>query len=239
MSKIVVRAREDDVLRAQLAQHPFVTLDNHRSDHIVDFWHESGWHRRIVDQPEEAAPFGLMELMDNNPLVCADSVRVPNPSGTLALVALGPIFRAGIVTESPTIIASFPVFDDEVTEALTTVGWFDGAAITSGDVDLGTVRGLNAIAAIRTPAKLSDLDDIYEEAYGRSFFVWRDEQSDWVPRLAEGQPNALYRLRITPGDPVSLLTIQTFADINHKLGAGQVIHTMNVMAGFEESLGVA
>ena len=120
-----------------------------------------------------------------------------------------------------------------------TVGWNNGAMVTSGDVDLGTVRGLNVIAAIHAPEDLSELDAIYEEAYGRSFFVARDESSARMPNVADGRSEVLYRLRITPGSDVSLLTIQTFADIRGKLGAGQVIHTMNVMAGFEETLGVA
>jgi N-acetyl-gamma-glutamylphosphate reductase len=179
-----------------------------------------------------------MELMDNNPLVCADIVRVPSPAATLALIALGPIMRAGIVAEPPAIIASFPVDEADIAEALTTVGWEQGAMITSGDVDLGTVRGLNVIAAIHAPEDLGEIDEIYEEAYGRSFFVLRDEDSTWAPRIAAGRPEARFCLRITPGSNVSLLTIQTFADINGKLGAGQAVHTLNVMAGFEETLGV-
>lgn len=226
------------MLRQQLTEHPGVELIDGVSSAVLEFW-QGDWHRQIVDQSADDAPFGLIELMDNNPLVCADRVRVPKPSATLALVALGPILRAGIVRESPALIASFPVADAEVNEALGTLGWDLGAAITSGDVDLGSVRGLNAIASIHTPAKLSDLDDIYEEAYGRSFFVRRDEDSEWFPPIAEGKPHALFRLRVTPGEEVSLLTIQTLADIHGKLGTGQIIHTLNVMAGFEETLGVA
>jgi len=208
------------------------------SEDRLEFW-QGDWHRRIVDHAVEGAPFGLMELMDNNPLVCAETVRVPSPGATLALIALGPIVRAGILAEPPAVIASFPITDAEVSEALDTVGWHYGAMVTSGDVDLGSVRGLNVIAAIHAPEDLSELDAIYAEAYGRSFFVVRDEDSEWMPRIAEGRSEALYRLRITPGSEVSLLTIQTFADINGKIGAGQVIHTMNVMAGLEETLGVA
>jgi len=238
VTRISVRCGSDDVLRQKLAEHPGVELLDGVSEAVLEFW-QDGWHRQIVDQPAGESPFGLIELMDNNPLVCADVVRVPNPSATMALIALGPVLRAGIVRESPVLIASFPVDDAEVDEALATMGWNQGTAITSGDVDLGWVRGLNVIASIPTPSNISDLDDIYDEAYGRSFFVRRDEDSEWFPPIAEGQPHALFRLRLTLGEEVSLLTIQTLADIRGKLGAGQVIHTMNVMAGFEETLGVA
>lgn len=238
MKRISVRCGSDGVLRNLLEQHPGVDLQPEVSSELLEFWQDD-WHRKLVDHAATEAPFGLIELMDNNPLVCADVVRIPNPAATMALIALGPILRAGIVRESPAIIASFPIDDDAVTEALTTVGWEAGAAVTSGDVDLGSVRGLNAIASIHTPAHLSDLDDIYEEAYGRSFFVRRDEDSAWTPQIAEKRPYAFYRLRVTPGEEVSLLTIQTFADLHGKLGASQIVHTMNVMAGFEETLGVA
>lgn len=226
------------MLRQHLAEHPGVALLDGVSDAVLEFW-QGDWHRQIVDQPAGDAPFGLIELMDNNPLVCADVVRVPKPAATMALIALGPLLRAGIVREAPVLIASFPIDEAEVDEALATMGWDSGSAITSGSVDLGTVRGLNVIASIPTPTQISDLDDIFEEAYGRSFFVRRDEDSEWFPPIAEGQPHALFRLRLTLGEEVSLLTIQTLADIRGKLGAGQVIHTMNVMAGFEETMGVA
>lgn len=238
MSRIRVLSGSDAVLRECLAEHPNVDLLEGVSSDLLEFW-QGDWHRRITGEPTPGAPFGLIELMDNNPLVCADVVRVPGVAATLALTALGPIIRAGIVAEPPAIIASFPVTEDEASEALTTVGWNAGAMVTSGEVDLGTVRGLNVIAAIHAPEDLSELDAIYEEAYGRSFFVARDEASEWMPNVAEGRCEALYRLRITPGSDVSLLTIQTFADARGKVGAGQVIHTMNVMAGFEETLGVA
>lgn len=238
MSKIRVRPAAVPGLAELLQQHPQVELEQGTSDDLLEFW-QGDWHRRLVSQPVDDAPFGLIELMDNNPLVCADVVRVPSPGATLSLVALGPILRAGIVAEPPAVIASFPISDTEVSEALASAGWTRGAMVTSGDVEMGTVRGLNVIAAIHAPEDLSELDAIYSEAYGRSFFVARDEESEWMPRIAEGRPEVLYRLRITPGSDVSLLTIQTFSSMTGKIGVGQLVHTMNVMAGFEETLGVA
>jgi N-acetyl-gamma-glutamylphosphate reductase len=45
-------------------------------------------------------------------------------------------------------------------------------------------------------------------------------------------------LELTEGESESLLAIHIMADINGKAGAGQFVHTMNVMCGFEESLGL-
>ena len=53
-----------------------------------------------------------------------------------------------------------------------------------------------------------------------------------------GKPFAVYRLRFAPDESKSLLTVQVMADSRGKCGAGQVVHALNVMCGFEESLGV-
>ena len=57
-------------------------------------------------------------------------------------------------------------------------------------------------------------------------------------RQVLGRPEARYRLTLAPDSPHSLLTIRVLADFNGKVGASQVIHAMNVMCGFEESLGI-
>jgi N-acetyl-gamma-glutamylphosphate reductase len=106
-------------------------------------------------------------------------------------------------------------------------------------VPLAGVVVATVIAAIQTPPRLQDIDDLYEERFGRSFFVQRQDSGDWDVKLVLGTQNAVYRLRIAPDEPQSLLTIQVMADENGKCGAGALVHAMNVMAGFEESLGLA
>ena len=105
-------------------------------------------------------------------------------------------------------------------------------------MDFGTVVAATVISAIQTPDRLEDLDDLYEEAFGRSFFVRRDEASEWDVKLVKSKPHSLYRMRISPDKPQSLLTVQVMADKDGKCGAAQVVHCMNVMAGFEETLGI-
>lgn len=84
----------------------------------------------------------------------------------------------------------------------------------------------------------SELDGLYEEAYGRSFFVRQAEEGDWDTRLVRGYDHAVYRLRLSPGEERAVLTVQAMGDFGGKLGAGQVVHVMNVMAGLEEGLGL-
>lgn len=190
---------------------------------------------------------GLVELMDNNPMVCADSMSVPDPGSTLALIALGPLIRAGLLVEAPTLVYSFEPDPELIESYLENEGWEGGATVANAGQNLGEVLALRAICAVSTPSPVDDadpmafseFDELFEEAYGRSFFVRRDETSAWDTALVSGQPHAVFRLSIGPDTPTSLLTVQVMADRNGKAGAAQIVHAMNVMAGFEESLGCA
>ena len=176
--------------------------------------------------------------MDNNPLVCADSAWVPSAGGALAVLALGPLLEAGLVVEPPAILLNFPDSEEEVSKALATVAYSGGFSFNCEDHDLGTVRGAYCIAKFTNPSSFDEIDDIYDERYGRSFFVRRTEDEPWVKELVEGKPWACFRLELTPGETESLLAIHIMADVRGKAGAGQFVHTMNVMCGFEESLGL-
>ena len=128
--------------------------------------------------------------------------------------------------------------ESEIAPFLDPLGWRDGLTVAHEPVDLGTVAAATVIAAITTPGRLEDLDDLYVERYGRSFYVERDESESWDAERVMGRPQAEYRLRVTPGDEHSLLTIQIMSDREGKCGAAQLVHAMNVMCGFEESLGI-
>ena len=182
---------------------------------------------------------GVVELMDNNPLVCGDSAWVPSAGGALAVLALGPLLEAGLVFEPPAILLSFEDTDEEAIKGLRTVAYDGDISFNCENHDLGTVRGAYCIAKFSNPRSFDEIDDIYNERYGRSFFVRRTEDEPWVKELVEGKPWAFYRLELTEGETESLLAIHIMADINGKAGAGQFVHMMNVMCGFEESLGLA
>lgn len=182
---------------------------------------------------------GLIELIDNNPLVCADHCWVPSPAGTLALLALGPISEAGLLVEAPAVLTSFPDADQEVIEQeLKSANWQGGIMLQTENHDLGSVRGVYVVAKIRNPENFDDLDEIYRERYSRSFFVRERGELEWNKELVEGTHYAYYYLELSPGENESLLSIHVMADINGKLGAAQYVHMMNVMCGFEESLGI-
>jgi N-acetyl-gamma-glutamylphosphate reductase len=184
-------------------------------------------------------PSGLLELIDNNPVVCADEVGIPGPAGTLALIGLGPIVQAGILAEPPTMLTNAPGTPDDLAADLLSIDWSGGITLEREDLDLGGVYAATIIAVIQTPEDLEEIDDVYEERFGRSFFVRREESQEWDVALVKSRPEALYRLRIAPDAPLSLLTIQVMADRDGKCGASQFVHAMNIMCGFEESLGIA
>lgn len=226
-------------VRQILERHPQVREISDWDEPSLQFVRRE-WTREVHSGHLLTAQHGLVELMDNNPLVCADEASVPSAAGTLALVALGPVIRAGILAEPPVLLFSFPEAAEGSSERwLETVGWSGGAEIAVEPVELGSVRAVTAIAAIASPDDPLELAELYDEAFGRSFFVHRDEVSEWDAALVAGSPFAKYRLRFTPDTPTGLLTVRVIADIDGKLGAAQLVHAMNVMSGFEESVGIA
>lgn len=224
-------------IRQRLKEHPRVQSVG-SGDKAMD-WHQGDWHRTIRMGIRTAPLYGLLELMDNNPLVCADEFSVPSPAATIALIALGPLAAAGLIVEKPTMILNIPAEVAEIDEALSDLGWDGGLILTTEELSLGSVIAGTIMVEIETPPDIQDIDDIFEERYGKSFFVRKDEDSTWDPHLVEGLPYALYRLIIATDSPRSLLTIRVLADAAGKCGAAQVVHAMNVMCGFEESLGIS
>lgn len=228
-------------LRELLARHPEVNVGASASDAALEF-DQGTWHRKVTIGATGGLR-GLVEMMDNNPMVCADEMSVPDPASTLALIAVGPLIRAGLLVEPPTLMFSFEPDPALVDAYLETEGWTEGATVAEVPQEMGDVLALRAICAVRTEGDPggatphSEIDDLFDEAFGRSFFVRVDDTSPWDTALVAGKSHAVYRLSISPDSPISLLTVQVMADRNGKCGAAQVVHAMNVMAGFEESLG--
>jgi len=201
-------------------------------------WRQGGQQRAVYVGHPEIALHGVVELADNNPLVCANSFSLPSPAATLALLAVGPLAEAGILVEPPAMMVSVETDESEIAPFLEKVGWSDGILVAAEERDFGGAAAATVFCELKTPERLEDLDDLYEERYARSFFVRRDETSEWDAKLVIGRAHAVYRLYVTPDSPNSLLRIQIMADRDGKCGAAQVIHAMNVMCGFEESLGL-
>lgn len=232
---IDVAASADPKVRERLSRHPDVGEVRTGEHPGIDF--EVGpWKRHVWIGKPELEVTGLVELIDNNPMVCADEMSIPDPVSTLALIALGPLASAGILLEAPAMISSIAGDEKQVSKFLTTAGWQNGIDLHVEPRDLGSVCAATAMAAIPTPQDWSEIDDLYEERFGRSFYVRKDDDGEWDPSLVKDKPYAVYRLSYTPDDASSLLTIHVLADLEGKCGGAQAIHAMNVMAGFEESL---
>lgn len=220
-----------------LERHPDVVLvQAPTGDNAIQI-DQNGWIRQLVIGDSSVEVAGLVETMDNNPMVCADIVSVPGPASTLALIALEPLIRAGILHDSPAIqIAG--TREENIEGFLQKIGWFDGAAISYGEEDLGTVVATNVIALV--PAEISDVEiiDLYRESFGRSLYVREFIGGEWDGSLVAGKPFACYRITVHPATTSRLVTIQVIADKDGKCGAAQIVHAMNVMCGFEECQGI-
>lgn len=240
MSKLEVRYGDVPGLEDLLRRHPHVEVTGRAETSAIEFDHE-GWRRRVTVDEANSELYGLVELVDNNPMVCADDFSVPSPAGTLALIAVGPLIRANLLTEDPAFMCSFEAQEGQIERAIQRFGWSGEASVTlvpSMDLQLPPeVLALNALAVIRTPDDHNEIDSLYDESFARSFYV-REEHGAWDASNVLGKPHAAYRLRYTPDEMYSLLTISVMADVRGKCGGAQVVHAMNVMAGLEESLGI-
>ncbi len=227
-----VRCSEDPALREMLSRHPFVELS---PDHAQRFeWAQESWRRHLSSGDEREGLYGLVELMDNNPLVCADCFSVPSPASTLAAIALGPLARASLISDE-VMMASNLEEPADFPRLLEEIG-VSHPVIWSQLGEPAQIALLSALVPVPEMDDDSALDSLFEEAYGRSFYV--RQTTEMNPEMVQGKPFAIYQLRITPGDGQSLLNVSVMADRDGKLGAAQMVHAFNVMCGFEESVGI-
>jgi N-acetyl-gamma-glutamylphosphate reductase len=221
----------DLALVSLLSGHPGVEVVDGFCDCALCF-DQDGWERRLVVGDPSVEAGGLVELADNNPMVCADVVTVPGPVATLALIALGPLVQAGLVLEEPVLQVAGAGEED--------VPGFLGrdAFVSYGEEYLQGCVAVNAMAVITTPGDWGEIDELYRERFAHSFYVREHMDEKWDVSLVKDRPFALYSLACTQGEETSLLTVKAMADRDGKCGAAQIVHAMNVMCGFEESLGI-
>lgn len=236
MSTIRARTPADPALARLLSRHPRVELSAEPVQTGALEFEQGGRLRRIHVGTTEAEVYGLVEVMDNNPLVCADEASVPTPAATLGLIALCPLIRSGLILEEPAVRFSFPAGDIE--PELRCAGWHGGAVVDCDNEELGDVLAAVAHASIPTPSDPNEVESLFEEAYGKAFYVRSAAGKPWSTSEVLGAPWAAYALSLTSGEGTSLATVRVMADRDGKCGAAQLVHVMNVMAGFEECLGI-
>ena len=233
---MISNARSSDPLAQQLLRsHPKVERVESSETPGIQF-EMRGWSRRVEVGPAEL--YGVPEFMDNNPMVCADVVGVPTPAVQLALLALLPIVDSGMVAEAPVVMISSSIDEEELDLALRQSGWADGCVVAVEPLELDHVIAVTAMVAVQTPDDQTAFDDLYEERFGRSFFVQVSDDEEWESGLVRATPFARYRLALAEEAKTSMLTIKVMADARGKLGPTGWIHAMDVMGNLEESLGI-
>ena len=232
---VTVRAFGHPRLKELLDSHPLVLLSSFEEHDKPKLEFETNRSRIAYHGRPDLELYGLTELMDNNPLVCADAASVTGPEATLALIGLGPLAKAELLVGQPAIAFNFATrHPEEVDAALATEGWKGGAAIASSDEEPSVLRA-ECIAEITLPGSSEDVWALYEECFGRSFFV---RESSAPP--TENDAHATYTIHLEEhGDGTALAKIVVASAREGKCGSGGLVHIFNVMAGYEESLGVA
>ncbi|MFN7172426.1 MAG: hypothetical protein ACK4P3_06545 [Fimbriimonadaceae bacterium] len=222
-------------LEAILARHPHVSAISVHEQGSLCFGRENP--SRCVRPGFGPGIRGLIEIIDNNPLVCTDEAWVPVGADTCALIALSPLALTGLIAAAPALVSTSE-FTSDLPLWLTDIGIDDPVAVQIEPMDLGTVVAVTALVAVRQELSVDQLRDMYAERYEGSFFV-HEARDSWDTSLVAGTASAYYDLSVTPGDGDCLVKIRVIADANGKCGAAALIHMMNVMCGFEESLGVS
>lgn len=220
-----------------LTSHPLVDPQSEAHTGSALSFDQDGWKRRIFIGDATVQTAGLIETMDNNPMVCADEVGVPGPAATLALIALEPLVHAGLLLEEPVVQIAGTVNED-IEPFLRKIGWEKGAVMSFGNEDLGSAVALNAIALVSGECSQEDLLQLYRECFSRSIYVRENTTDPWDVSLVTGKPFACYRVTVGEPDRTRLVTVRVVADRDGKAGAAQVVHAMNVMCGFEECAGI-
>jgi N-acetyl-gamma-glutamylphosphate reductase len=233
---IQVACPADPVLRRLLADHPQVEVAGEAK--VIEVT-QGPWERTLTSGDQAAQQYGLLELMDNNPIVCADSLSVPSPLATLLAIALGPITQSGLLQAPPAGQTNLDAEPQELHAILASVGYKDELSLSVEESDLGRCCGVTIFAEIDCPDRPEEIDELYDEAFGRSFYVRSSQDQPWSLDLVAARPWATYDLRLTEGESGSLLTIQVIADRDGKCGAAQLVHALNIMCGFEECLGIS
>lgn len=146
---LLVRAdAANRTLLALLQGHPGVVVEAGTPDGVMMAWEQAGRDRSIVAGPAEVS--GLIETIDNNPLVCADSYSLPSPAETLRMVASAPLERSGLC--AATAEAGGDVY------------------MPDGEAGGGTLDYRCTIETV-PHATGQDVAEAYSEAYARSLYV--------------------------------------------------------------------
>jgi hypothetical protein len=215
------------VLRGWFARHPHVEI-------TVEGPETCRFGPRTLTEGHPGAT--ITELNDNNPMVCADSWSVPGPLATLASIALGPVALAGVVA-GPVMLTTNLADDPQLFATLERYGLLEPPSV-DGSAQVKLKCGALTAFVPMANAQREDIEEMYQERFGRSFYVRESVEGPWDEADVLGRPFALYRLRWNEDDGAPLLTVQAMADLAGKLGPAQMVHAFNVMNGFEETAGI-
>lgn len=236
MESIEVCQTSNEVLNSLLDRHPKLKIASQlRSDLQFSI---GSWQRAIKINDSVSRPAGLLESMDNNPIVCADVVNVPGAGETLLLIALVPLIKASFLLEPPVYVSTDPISEPAMQCFLEEFRHdFDLEVMTEGIGERDLVAGA-LIAKVPNGLEISVFEGLFDEIYGRSFFVRRTPEGVWDESHVLGTPIAMYQLGLERDEQTTLLKVRVMADRDGKCGAAQVLQFLNVMCGFEEDLGV-
>ncbi len=228
----------DDRLAELLSHHPRIGLVATNDDPTVLTLESPGRSRRLHIADARVEQYGLLELMDNNPIVCADDISIPSLAASLFLITLGPLLLSGLVVEPPSFVTNLNCHGTDLARAVRSVGWDDEVDIMTEAVHVGGIALATGIAVIQSVSDPEELAEFYLERFGKSPLIRMEGSTEWSPQLVEGKPLAIYRITVNPDEPTSLVSVKAMVDFTGAFQAAQMVTAMNVMYGFEDEMGL-
>jgi hypothetical protein len=216
--------------------HPRVERSQPHSPYALEFT-QSGRNRRITIGCKPQLQLGIVEIVDNNPLICADEVWLPRPSSTLVLLAAMPWVRAGLLRSIRSVEIESPTEKPEVLQCLNAIGVDGEIEVIPRTHCLQEVLEVSVLMTMKLGLRSDEVEEVFNSIYGNSFFVRSFSDRDRTNQV-HNTAIAGYTWNLVETQGVQEIAVIIAADRNGKCGASQIVHTMNVMAGYEESLGI-
>jgi hypothetical protein len=221
-----------------LERHPRIAFSDDLCESAGVIFEKAERQREVGVGRDDWAEFGLLELMDNNPLICADKMSIPTLAASLSLIVLGPILLSGLVMESPSFVTNLTTDEDEIATALRTTGWDEGVTVRTEPEVAPEIAMATGIAVIQNVSDPEEIAELYEERFGTSALIRQATEGDWIQALVATKPLAIYRISLATDQPTSLLSVRVIWDRSGVFHAAQIVNAMNVMLGFEDTLGI-
>jgi len=185
---------------------------------------QGDWSREIVENRSGLHPRGLLELIDNNPLICADHFSLPRADFVALLIAVGPAMQNGMIANLSSIESNSFTFVENNDVFASELGWrlSPSVALIPTQDPAFTITGI-----LKPEVTHGDFLSLYIERYSRSPLIhfYETSQNGYLVKIGLPSENTV--------------CVTVYCNNPQLCFADYVVFAMNVMCGYEDSLGLS